>query len=1227
MQIMQKTANCCRHDIPLSSGSSRQLASKTFRIMRLVFLFQLVASLAVSARPLAQTVTFSESNASAMRVIAAIEKQTDYLVFFTLNLLENAKPVSISAYKMPLVEFMTAFVKDQPFGFRIDGRTIFLTEKMEEVSSGSVKPYIPLADLLAPKLIKGRVRSQEGASLPGVTFSKNKLPVGSSGTDGRFELNVEEGDTITVTAVGYYDLQFKVTSNTRNGFRAVQLNTAARLKDQKDEAQATGSYIQNVNDEIIVVMVPSFSSLNEVVVNTGYQALPKERATGSFVFVGKEQLNSRTDARLMDRLVGYVPGLQLNRRLNSETRDKNQYNIRGLNTFMSALNGPLIIVNGFPYDGDIDLINPMDVESVTLLKDAAAASIWGARAANGVIVIELKKNNTKSPLQLSFSANVNISEKKDVKYRKEMNSSDFIDLELEMFDKGYYDSDLSGLSSRLRVTSPLVNMLDDHRKGLVSDQQLNDQIAKWRNTDYRDEYTRLFLQNPVRQNYNLGISGGSNVMSYLVSGSYDRALTDNKGNYENRYTLRTVTEIKPVKNLSIEVGLLYINNLSENGSSFASTFMPVGGKNALYPYAEFQGSDGEALAIPFSFNKKFIDTAGGGRLLDYSYRPLDEIGLNSIKTKSENINLTARIKYNFKPGLSAEIRYGIDKQSTSIETINDEKSYYMREMINRWTQIDGDRTTYILPKGSRISVQDQNAFKHQFRGQLSYNNKWNGLHEVTAFVASEISQNKGSGATYSAYGYDREYKTFTNVDYTTAYPTFGGIYGKFKIPGLQSFSGNNNRMVSFLGNAAYTYDGKYVFTISGRRDASNVLGVKTNEKWKPLWSSGLAWQIHKEKFFNAGWVNLLKARITYGHSGNIFPGNGYYPIISILNGAYFTNYPYANISTPPNPEMKWEDTRMINYGLDFALFNSRLSGSIEYYDKKSTDLIALSQLDPSSGLTSMNKNVGILTGSGWDIILNSVNIQTKDFSWTTAFSLSYTKNLVKKFYGRTSNGYNLINGGESANIIEGYQMYTVFSFKSAGLDPLTGDPRGYDRQTGEISKNYAELFKDSVKDLVVNGPGMPPFTGFLRNAFRYKNFDLSFNLMYKFGAWFKEEMYRGYAFENWVHLGNYEGRWQKPGDEKHTYIPSTVYPLNNNRTSFAAYTTDFVHKADFIRLSDIRIGYSFAIKTAAKPVSLNVFAGARDLGLIWKANKVGVDPDNLYYRAVSSANIGCNVTF
>ena len=1225
---MQKTANCCRHDIPLSSGSSRQLASKTFRIMRLVFVFHLVASLAVSARPLAQTVTFSESNASAIRVISAIEKQTDFLVFFTLNLLENAKPVSISAYKMPLVEFMTAFVKDQPFGFRIDGRTIFLTEKMEEVATGSVRSYIPISDLLAPKLIKGRVRSQEGASLPGVTFSKNKLPVGTSGTDGRFELNVEEGDTITVTAVGYHDLQFKVASNARDGFRAVQLNTAARLKDQKDEAQATGSYIQNANDEIIVVMVPSFSSLNEVVVNTGYQALPKERATGSFVFVGKEQLNKRTDARLMDRLVGYVPGLQLDRRLNSETRDRNQYNIRGLNTFMGRGNGPLIVVNGFPYDGDIDLINPVDVESVTILKDAAAASIWGARAANGVIVIELKKNNTKSPFQLSFGANVNISEKKDIWYRKKMSSSDFIDLEMEMFDKGYYNSDLTGLSSRLRVTSPLVNMLDDHRNGLVSDKELNDQIAKWRNTDYRYEYSDLFLQNPVRQNYNLGISGGNQVMNYLVSGSYDRALTDNKKDYENRYTLRTVTEIRPVKNLSIEIGLMYINNISEIGSSgFSTNFMPAGGKSGLYPYAEFKGPDGEALAIPYSFNKKFIDTAGGGKLLDYSYRPLDEIGLNSTKTKSENINLTARIKYNFNPKLSAEIRYGIDKQSTTIENINDVNSYTMREMINRWTQIDGDRISYILPKGSRITVQDQDQFKHQFRGQLAYNNKWNGVHEVTAFAASEISQNKGSGASYSAYGYDREYKTSTSVDHTTAYPTFGGIFGKFRIPGFQGFSGNINRMVSFLGNAAYTFDGKYVFTISGRRDGSNVLGVKTNEKWKPLWSSGIAWQIHKEKFFNADWVNLLKARITYGHSGNIYPGNGYYPIIYLSSGAYFTNYAYASISTPPNPDMKWEDTRMINYGLDFALFNSRLSGSIEYYDKKCTDLIALSQLDPSSGLTSMFKNVGILTGSGWDIILNSVNIQTKDFSWTTAFSLSYTKNLVKKFYGYNSNGYNLINGGENANIMEGYQMYTVFSFKSAGLDPLTGDPRGYDRQTGEISKNYTELFKDSVKDLVVNGPGMPPFTGFLRNAFRYKNFDLSFNLMYKFGAWFKEEMYSGNAFGDWRHFGNYEGRWQKPGDEKHTYIPSRVYPINYNRENFAAYSQDFVHKADYIRLSDIRIGYSFAVKTATRPMSLNLFAGARDLGLIWKANKIGIDPENTYYRTVSSVNFGCNLTF
>lgn len=1169
---------------------------KLFRIMKLTAFLILVTCLQVSATGFSQ-ISLNLKNSTLTQVFTEIERQSDY-VFFYEGALEHEK-ITVHFYNLSIEEALNACFADLPLQYRIVGKTVVVKPEAERrnlIKNNPTENPMPIEPEVANITVKGKVADSSGKGIGGATIRiKGSSRMVLSDADGFFEItDVPEGAVLQITSVGHDMLERKVKPD---------MGTLI-LRWTKVELEAV-----------------------EVKVNTGYQALPKETATGSFVFFDNEQVESRTDHRIMDRLLDNIPGLQADNRGFTDNRRNYTYNIRGLNTFLTGLNGPLIVVDNFPFEGDIDLLNPADIESVTLLRDAAASSVWGARAANGVIVINLKKANPKNPFKLTFGSNINYTEKKDLWYRRTMSTSDFIDIEIDFFNRGYYDSDLKGLNSRQRVTSPLVDLLDDHRKGLVSEKELQDQIAKWRNIDYRDEYKELFLKNPIRQSYNLGLSGGNNWGNYFVSGSYEKSQSDLPSNYDNRYSLRSVTDIKPTKNLSIEIGVMYLRNEIESGDGiFNYPLQPNGGKTYYYPYLQFRDENGDPLRAPFTYNKRFVDTAGRGKLMDWTFSHLNELGKRSFNRSFENMNLTVRAKYDWNQYLSGEIRYGIERQSLFTEKIINADAFDTRSKVNTWTQIQGENIKYIFPKGAQLQEDYESILNQQFRGQINFNQKWGGQHEVAAFAASDISELKSNSSAFQALGYDIDNKTHIVVDHINPYPTFLG--GNSRITSYGGFDASNKRIVSFLGNASYTYQSKYVFSISGRRDASNLLGATINEKWKPLWSTGLAWMLHKESFLNASWINQLKLRFTYGHSGNLAGGNGYYPVIYFQNDAMYSGLPYAGVSTPPDPNRKWEDTRMINIATDFAFFNNRFSGSIEYFDKKNTDLIALDKLDPTSSLVSMQKNVGIMKGNGWDIMLNSINIQTPTFSWQSSFSFSYVKDVVKKYSGSVSNGQTIAsNGGKSAFPMEGYSMYSVFSLRSAGLDPQTGDPRGYDRNTGEISKNYIELIRDSVKHLVLHGPGIPPRHGFFRNTFRYKKVELSMNIVYKMGSYFREEIYGDNAYSSWSTYGNYAGRWQQPGDENHTYIPSSLYPINSQRLQFATANEDFVHKSDLIRLSDLRLGYRFNIKTGGKPIQINVNAGARNLGLLWTANKIGADPDNIYFNPQRSYNVGFNASF
>jgi len=969
-----------------------------------------------------------------------------------------------------------------------------------------------------------------------------------------------------------------------------------------------------------IVLQAKENVLEEVQISTGYQTIPKDRATGSFGQLSNKELNHISSKSILDRLEGKVAGLQYDNR-----SGKPILNIRGLNTFNALGSQPLIVVDNFPYAGQLEDLNPNDIESISVLKDGAAASIWGTRAGNGVIVIKTKRSDAKDRPIVNFSTSLMLGDKPDLFYYKTMNSKDFIGVERVLFEKGYYDAQYSGSSNKLFVFSPIVDMLFANKAGKISLDELNKRIETLETKDYRNDLMKYVYQTSVNQQYFIDVASNASVSKNRFSVGYDRGRGDVRTSSSERLTLRATNNWQISKKLNVENVISFINSKSGNSASIPTyPNSPGGGKSALYPYAEFVDVEGNNLAIPKNYNTFFVDTAGRGKLLDWSYKPLEDIDKSTVKNNNRHLALNVKIGYDIFQYLKGELIYGYENQTAHSETLMGEESYYSRDLINRFTQIVSGVPKYILPVGGILMLNENRTQSHRARGQLNFNKIFGTTHSVNALIGGEWSNMNTDMASSGSYGYNPNVLTRKSVDYVNSYPIFGNLAGYGYITPLDSYAGALSRTVSMYFNGMYTYRDKYGLSLSARKDASNSFGSTTNNKWNPLWSSGLSWQIAREKFLKKiVWLDQLRLRTTWGFSG-IQPGNAVnQTIIRFANNAAYSNLPYANIVTPPNPSLKWETVRMVNLGLDISLWKGKLAANLEYYRKKSFDLLSSDPVDPTTGYTTLTKNVGVVLTKGLDLTISSKGDFGKGY-WQSTINFSYSNNKVTDFKGNIGATAIYMEGGQSISPILGKSLYPVFSYKWSGLDPLTGDPQGI--KNGGISKDYKTLIADSLQYLNYHGSALPPIYGSWGNTMGYGNFYLNVSLLFKAGHYFKKKtiVYNS-LFGSWDGHADFEKRWQNPGDEQHTDVPSMVYPFDTNRDAFYRNSSVNILKGDLIRLQNIKFGYHIKMKNSR--IKAQVHAAVNNVGLIWKKNIENLDPDYLNLPVARIWSIGGNVNF
>ncbi len=1026
--------------------------------------------------------------------------------------------------------------------------------------------------------------SISGDPLSGVTVQASSATK-QSDSFGIINITVSPNDTLTVSSTNYLTLRISIS---------------------------------DVLKHKVISLVPKNNTLEEVIINTGYQQLKPNQVNGAVTVIDNKLLNQQMGTNILKRLDGVTSGFAFNQGFsNQNLTNKTGINIRGLGTIKGPLD-PLIVLDNFIYEGDINNIDPNDIENITVLKDAAASSIWGARAGNGVIVLTSKKGKLNQKSRLEFNTNLTVTDKPNLHALKFMSNADYIGVEQFLYNKGYFNY---AISTKYMPVPPAVEVFLARKNGTITAADSAAQIIALINTDTRDQYMSHIYRKPITQQYSINASGGTAVQSWLLSASLQRDISALEAT-GNRLNLRINNTYEPFKKMRINLGASLTRSNTVSGKYDYVAVTRIGTR--ILPYVALMDKQGNSLPTAQNLRKAYTDTAGGGLLLNWDYYPLEDHQYSRSNGRTDQLIGNLGLYYQLAKPLSIELQYQYQLQRTGSRKTAELESFSTRNSINTYSQLNRNSgtVTYIIPRGAIVTVGENMLSSWNFRGQLNFNKRWS-VHKVSMMVGTEAREVKGEGESRMQYGYKDNPVTYANLDLKNTYPNF--ITGAYQQIGLNpSLIKTNNRFVSFFSNFSYSFKERYIFFASARKDGSNLLGATINDKWKPLWSTGLGWEISRERFYSFQYLEFLKIRLTYGYSGNVDLTKTALPLAQYNTDAN-TGLTAGVINTINNPGLKWEQVGQTNLGIDFRTREGLLSGSLDYYFKKGSNLYAPTPIDYTVwGLANtVVKNVANMKGRGIDFLLN-VKWLDRTIKASSLLLFNYVDNKTTAYYGDAALRLTSILGsGTIVTPVIGKPLYSMAAYKWGGLNNQ-GNPLGYLKD--QPSTDYNAISREASSggfestNIVYKGSAAPVYFGSIIPNFEYKGWQFNFNIGYKLGYYFRRRalLYNNLVAGNIMGMSDYPKRWQQAGDEAITHVPAFVYPVNTSRDAFYSSSEINVLRADQVRLQYINLSKQLKTPAFLPFRDVLIYLNAANLGLLWRKNKEGLDPD--YVNVVPPSN-------
>lgn len=926
-----------------------------------------------------------------------------------------------------------------------------------------------------------------------------------------------------------------------------------------------------------VSLQPSSTMLNDVVV-TGYQTVERRKLTAAVSKIDISEERIGTVKSVDQALSGQIAGLSA---VATSGAPGSPVKIRIRGT--SSLNGtqdPLWVLDGIPLEGtdipsleslkniddvqqsSIAGLNPADIADITVLKDAAATAIYGARAANGVIVITTK-NGKAGKTKINFSTRLTWSPQQNIDRLNLLNASEKVDLELQLMKSNYAMNADKGEVYRILNR---YNAIDTFKKNgwdaLSKDAQNEINALRLINTDWND----ILLQDAFSQEYNLSLSGGNEKATYYTSLGYSKE----QGNIPNVSSdrLNLVMKANYKVNHILKFGASVFVNRRNNDSYLATD----GFTNPMF-YARIANP----YLTPYDKDGNYVydsDIQSGNS--DLLFNTFEERQNTSNETTINSLSSIFDVELRFDDRFKITSQVGLQLDKTSREQIADQESFAMRlEHQNR----RNNGVSFLPKKGGFDKNYENSDSQVTWKTMGTYRDTYADIHEFEIMVGSELRRTWATTLYSVGYGYDR--RTMTNQP--VVFPSESQAFP------LHSKTNVENAYVSAFSTMSYSLLNRYTLGGSIRFDGSDLFGVDKKYRYLPLYSVSALWRISEEPFTeNAKWMDNLVIRASYGLQGNIDKNTSPY-----LLGKYQSN---ANpilpgntedmivVNSAPNDKLRWEKTHSVNVGMDFAVLNQAINLSVDYYYRKGVDLIGMQMLPLETGFTSTNINWASMTNKGIEIALSTRNIHTKSFMWTTTFNFAYNQNKVLKEAIREDATY---------PSREGYPAGAIFAFPYAGIDE-NGQMTFYNKETGKV-ESMKEFFKiqefgfgayDLSNEELRNkyeyiGTADSPYTGGFNNTFTYKAWELGINCIFNAGGYVRvQPSYSLTSFDRGQNTNrDILNRWtpENPNGTMPALVDSNTdmdaYFFLDGAVNPYAYSSLWVKKQNYMRIQSIRLGY------------------------------------------------------
>lgn len=946
----------------------------------------------------------------------------------------------------------------------------------------------------------------------------------------------------------------------------------------------------------------STKELTEVIVQVPYGTVKKTSFTGSEATVTTKSLEKQQLTSVTKALEGLVPGI-ITTNGGGDPGSGASILIRGVGS-VNASSSPLYVLNGVPYDGSISALSMDDIESVTVLKDAAAAALYGSRAANGVIMITTKKGK-RGKTMVNATVRQGFMSRAIPEYDR-IGPKDFYEVTWEALRNNYvYNSpfsplDVAGQQASNLLTGPNALVYNAYN---VPGNQLVDPLTGKLNPSaqllWNDSWEDALYRTADRKNYNVSFSGGSERTDYFFSAGYldEEGIVKFSGykRYNARLNLNTQVTDWLKAGLNIDGSMADDKNVPSGGTATTNPFYYTRQMGPIYPVWQRDAS-----------GNFIFDPATGGNALDWG-RP-DQMGARPYAPNSNllgSLDLDDRNSKIFNGNANSFVEVSFLKNFTFKTTLG----------VNYW---DNYQTSYQNSQFGDADNVNGRSTKTIAR-QVSYT-----FNEVLTWSKTFGEHSVRVLAGHENYQYRYNNMSATKINFP--FPGTSELDNAAVNEGAGSYE-DLHRIEGYFANANYEFANKYMLSGSYRRDGTSRFFK--DKRWGNFFSAGVGWRITQEEFMkNVDWLNELKLRASYGEQGNESIGT-YYAWQNLYDlGWNNANRPGGLAAAPPNPDLIWETNKTMNVGFDFAVFSNRLTGTVEYFNRVSSDLLFGVKLPPSTGNTEITRNIGEMKNSGIEVTLGYNAVRTKNFDWRIDLNVTHFKNEITKM---PPGQPEIVQGGKQLK--EGNSIYDFWIREYAGVDASTGDALYYKDLLGADGKPNGQRTVTNVYSqgsFYNKGTALPDFTGGLTNSLRYKNFDLSFLLTFSYGGQFLDGNY-----QNLMGRGTSPGiawhadilkRWQKPGDV--TNVPRVQNALNDNEGTSTRYMFD----ASSLNIKNITLSYTFSKSMLSRMggiAGLSIFANVDNAILF--SNMKGMDPQRSFtgtsdwgYTPFRTVTIGLN---